>query len=1002
MTLNSKIHYLHYIICFIDYQCKIFDTLDETFCNASIRDLYDDSYLKKEGQSYQFTLCDDNCYIQVLEANNSFLIEEKKWMNFFCINYLKYIENFDKQKLRKFIIHDNSEGRNHKIFFVREINIKMKQELFEKIICNPFDCKKQYTSEDLFYICYSYAFSILDNRIYILKNILFLITQDSLDLDEINQVFLRFVSQKIQNSPLLEKFQNVQCTSESNDLQSKIDQFLLDSHGLETKDQFLFHLHQWKSAVSNMFMLIRQSFCFYIMTKNNDLILKICNNRNTKSIFEIQIEDIDKFMTLINADCIFLFESFSSEGNNLMSRISMVNKMEKITIDITGFFKKICTYFKEDLPEPGAMFHDCMKFIAITIAKPVFINIGIYRFKLKTNPRTDFYSFINLHRKFHAYFDINFFICERIFDSHINALPSALKIIIQQILHTFKKNDDLENITIDFLNDPLDILQNSIISDSNIHIEPSYDFINFLNSPEYIKFQSNAFNMEMFCQNSKLLEVFECPFSQIHNQDYMEGVIDENFFLYIRKLSKLKLISRIKDQLNNEIHKYKDTFNQNTECFDLLNIPCNKNQIAIHLQNSSKLNRICNQHINLPGFASENSSSNYAKEKYTDKRIKIYHYEKPYIQFLKSYHTQHLNSQKFLITRINSSLQEFQICKSNFHFILDRLLELKSTDSELSTITKETKNSESHIEICHCFVTFLPNSYFIMKNLYLRNCELLSELAINSNIFSRPSHTFTIENSNLSNLDVFDFVSISSFEQKNKVIIEKKQLFLNIILRNCNVDFFSDVPIHISSIQLDKCKITVKNNNMYFEKTVIEKEIENIVFSSTITHGLSHLIHNEHKINLSISHCILPENLQLHGFADSFQFQNCIGSFFIHNSTKSLKISNHLGEFCIENLIHRACSIDKKNSIIIDEQSIHIINFKLHTLQNIRIDNLLLKNCSIQKIANIECKSIEIQNTECAFKLKNNEQVSNFHNISLNMKISQDTYMHLDKYSTNE
>lgn len=322
MTLYPKIHYLHYIICFFNNQFKIYDTIDEAFCSTSIRGENDDVFLKKAGNSYQFSLYDDKWYIQSLEKNNS--TEKKFWMESYVKDYMEIICNLNDYTAKKFIIEKYTENKKHLSFYIREINLEMNIELFEKIIENPSCYKKQYTSTELFHICNSYAFSILDNHVSILKNMLFLMTQESFDIHNIYQVAIKLIERKNKDSPLIMKFKSDYSIVDESDLQSKIDCFINDYH--KYNDNFLSDLNKWKCAITNMFILIKQNFFFNVISNMNVYICKILNNYKVKSIFDISFENIDILISLTDENCIFSFMSITTDLNRILLIISKEKK----------------------------------------------------------------------------------------------------------------------------------------------------------------------------------------------------------------------------------------------------------------------------------------------------------------------------------------------------------------------------------------------------------------------------------------------------------------------------------------------------------------------------------------------------------------------------------------------------------------------------------------------------------------------------------------------------
>lgn len=991
MHINHKIYYLHYVLCFIDDKFKICNTVDETFCNSSITGENIDSFLYKNGNSYQFSLCNGKCYIQLLGTNNLASHKEKLWMKPFLRDYLDEIHKFDDHTSEKFFIKRNIDSETYIIFYIRELDIKIKMELYERIINDPFNYTKQYTSTDLFFIIHSHAFTILDNQFHILKNILFLITLGSFKIEDINQIFLHFITEKNTRSSFLKKFNDMNITTIENDLLSKIKQFLEINYNFQSRDDFLSDLHLWKCTIANMFILIQNTFYFHIKS-DGDSILKIYNDINAKSGFDILFNDFNVISCLIDKNCIFSFKFASPMRYGILTCLCDNEDMDKIHIDITELLQKLYQYNDIEIIDESVEFHYFLEMLIMELQKPLVINVGVYQFMIQKDLTNIEFIKPNRKQKNEFFFDVIIFLCQKI---NILDVENPFKFIAKMIYEDFFKQDisDIQKVTIGNYNNSLCITNNHIKTVSKLYKEKKNE------DTEFEQFETSI-------PENKIIIVYESDGIMIWHQPYLEGIIDLQFTLLIPEVTSHKgqFVSRIKDFLNLQcIRNYNDELYQ-TKYFDSFQISANQeNQIIINVFSKNSHNSLLllsKKHVH---SLKNNNHKTLKPDTYNVEsifNIEIYHYERSFIQYLKSYQSQMLNLRKSLIGITRFNLSEFETESSNFHFIFEQLLELKSIDKNLSRIKKQMKNSSSNIDIEYCMVKFLPNSYLTEENIIFHNCIIESIVSIQTNIFSRINHYIKFENSSLNKyIILFNFLWISACDLNNVIQINKQNLHIIVELSNCKIKFFKDVPNNIVEIILDNCEIEVENNLLYFEKNIYIDETENFAFSTKIVKQISHFIHREINVSLLIQNSTLPENLQIYGIFHAIRIENCISSFNLNAYTHILKIKNHRGQFTIEKIIKNAFSKYENNTIKKYGKYFRIENYELNILQNLKVERLIIKNCLIKNIRNIKFKRITIENTDCAFELINRYgQNEHFQSDSLNLKISLNAFMTIQKF----
>lgn len=1004
-------HYLNYVLCFIDDEFKIFDSLNDTFCSASISDENDDSFLKNTGNSYQFSIYCDNCYVQLLKTDNKDAKIEKSWMKPFLRDYLKIIQNSDEQTLIKFIIDKDIAHSRLKIFYVREINIKMKVELFEKIISNPNNHTKQYTSEDLFNICSSYAFTVFDNQYIILKNILFLITEDLFYIDEIHQICIDMLIKWNIGSDMLRKFES-EIFLYDYDLQSKIEKFITNHCDSLPNDKFLLGLHQWKCSITNMFILIQRTFCFHVISSDDCSVMKIRNNVCLNLFFDISINKIHSILPLLNENCIFSYRSFTSVGTDILFSVYDIFQMENFKIDITDFYKKLYVFEKLNIIRENMKFQKFILSVLQKTGKILFFNVGIHQFIIEQNNSDQYPLISHLSDDNHFCFDENIFISKKILEINSNEIEFPLKKMAKLMIKHFSNLETYRNKKISFI---FSEQENHSSKYSNnftyrLQVEQSLKmklFDNWRYNSSY-----TIFIDEKTDQVPQIIGMKNYS-SKIRNIINIVGLIDkENVFLILNQSSnKENFVLQPNDSLNQQTtQNFKSKF-RTRENFDSFNVSsCSKCIVSFKIHSILKSNnsQITEKHSE----SSSHPNNNAISPHYTDfvnnctkqelsaanhsKLIRVHHFNQLCALneiFDSSYE---INSIKSSRKRPKKGHFGFEVKFSNFRLTIANFIELESINKDLSYFEKRTESSFTFINAKFCRARFFPNTFYNMNGLYLYFCRLTSCLILNHNTSTQQNFFLRIQDSTfIESIIILNFIKIKSMDKDNVLSLNKNSGNYFFHIRNCQIEFLDDIPNCAVQIHLYECKIQIHKNILYFNKTLSKNKSTNLELLSGMK--MTRSLHRKNIVSLVIHNCILPYVLKICGIFQTFHIMNCVSNFEFEFAN-IIKITNHSGQFSIKDLVIDAISRSNENLFDKGKYICQFNNLEIFELKNLKIDMLILRNCVIHKIKNIKCMDIDIMDTKCAFILKNASKIQQYCSDTLNLKKYQNIYMSLEEF----
>lgn len=912
-------------------------------------------------------------------------------------NYHKIFLNTNHD-LKNYILEDTYELSSQKTFYVKEIKIKMKREVFLKILDNSHSFEKEYTPEDIFFVCNSYGFSFLDNHITILKNILYLIIEKKFKFDEINEAFFRNLSVEALNCKYYRKFLNQISENNAIDLQSQIDQFISDNYLYIKDDIFLNQLFKWKTALTNLFTLIQLKFCFHISIDENYSIMKIYHNNDTKYMIDLLPKNIDCILLILSDDCIFSFESFTYNAKLLLCKVFNSKRNLNIIIDITEFYIKLYKYEGNDLIHEEIQLHSLLSFLLINLKSPLNTNIGKNKILIEKNKNT---GIITISKKNN--YDL-FIVDELILVSKkilflkivsiLYLIKSIAEIIIADYINQIDKN--INNVSITFNERRTQIKENLNILNFNISYNNLY----------YNEVEKDSLHIYIqtisFCglenSGSQLIGL-GASHQKYEDCDFVNGIFDDYFSLI--QLSKISC--------ENESVKESNFVSKMTNFFQAYEEIDSTLSYSNHYFDSYD-NQHFDQEFLIFNLHSENTDNNLRKTSICPKVVCVKSNEKN-LQFIekiikvsdmkKKSNTQtitiyHLftsvkdenqlyvkETNKILLPKLNleSICCQISIERSNFHIIISRILELKSINRYLSCIEKKICDFEIKLKIIHCQVRFLTPNILIYNQIRFVNCEFQQKLQICYDDINHDFYQYTFDDSFYEKpIIVGNFIQIQGKIHKNFISYVKRGSKSTLIAFNSTIHILKKIPLKFFYISLHNCHlVSVENNCLKQNDLLLSRNNNSNVSLSNLRDTItSKLILKTATSILEISNCILSQNLRIIGIFNWILIKNCSSPFIINSYFRKLQIFNHKDQYSVSNIASRAEPIQPSNTLVFDENSLFLRNLIIDRLENIEINQIHILNCSIKTILNVKCKNIKILNTMCSFQLKIADQIEEY------------------------
>lgn len=1016
-----EIYFLYYIINFINNEYKICHTLAETYCGKSILGIQTDSFFKIQGSIHQFIYKKHHYCVRNPKCTTQNKIIEEPWMIHLIQNdYTNRMQvlntNNGQNHFRYVNINEATGFESQQIFYVKKIELKIKKKVFDRIVNYPDSNKKEYESEDLFYICYSYVFSFLDNQSIILQNILNLIIQEKFDLNSINQEFIKFVSSKHHNSQYFQNFTEELSQKREIDIQSKIEQFVSDNYNYIHLDAFLNELFQWKTKLSNLFTLIQQTFCFQIFLNSDILLVQIYHEYEPDQMFNILIKDIEYIMFLISNNCIISCISFTSDTKSFFCDILSLKQDITLNLDLREFYINLYGYEKDILINHAKQLDEFVLFLSQKTKKQITICIKKRQMLIQYNIKTN--QWILSKKDTTELHDIDelLLVSKRIMIFEMDLQHRILMNIAQIIISDFigQKDEITQDVIIHHDETREKIIQNdnvlNFLISSNQKIEEngiyeihSYNFINTILLCGYNNSGSKLVGLECINQIYTDFEficgIHDGEFSLLELNDKYNMNMPTNICNFVTKMSNLFDLND-RYNLKSNSHQYFESLIIEPDIENIL-IFCSLSNKLKHCQptcsSSSKVHILsqlleysCSCNLNIMKCFNLNNQE-----------MKIYHNfrdTKKHEQLQKQHYSQLL----LPVIDLKLFFFQFEIEKSNFHIIISRIFEVKSLAKSTSLITKSLNEYGASLKIIHCDIKFLCVDFTGFDFILFKHCELKYRLHFLSCLYTQNEYNITITDSYHNQQIILDnFTEIQMHDRRNYFSFTKRYSNFYLIIFNSDINFYTRIPAEYIYISLYKCRIiSVKNNILLKTNASLPDNIDfHMNLLSIHDHSIFQMIDKAPVSIFKLSNCVLPLYLNVKGTFNWIIIINCVSPFIIEAYFNKLQIIDHSEDFKITNMVSKAIANQSKSIFIYNKIELIIRNFDIECLMNLCVHKIQLFNCSIKSFYNIRCKNLLIQNTNCSFRLTFADKIIDYSSKNLDLIYSENQFMLLNTNS---
>lgn len=999
MTSITKGLRFLYILQFIEDEIKICNFINETFCAQSILGKNEDLFHQLNDELYQFFAIKNHVIIKPLENVEKNITELTPWIQQFIKE--NYMQIFDLQ------IHTDKNSiyeEAPKFYFLRLIKLKMTLKLFNKITNNPNDHTKHYSPQEFFLIAYSYAFSILDNRIILLKNILFSIWQGTFNLNNIYGEYIVFASKNFANSEYLAKLKNQISKNQYFDLHSKIYDFIMENYNFQSNDLFLKNLYFWNQQIMNLITLIQRTFCFRIKNREGETIIKIYTVSDYECTYDLEIEKLESLLFILPDECIFACEYFNYERlHEFVFFIFTFKRNMKIQFNITEFFKRLQSLSREKLIQESNNLEFFFSYILNRQKQP--IDLIIYSNKLKINYYYDFeLSCLKeevFYQKDESLF-ISLYILINIYDID-NLIKNIANIILSYFIN-FEFEDYMKMIYVS---------QNYKISE--FEYANSLSRRNFMLNPYFLNDKLKTFahgtiksiTIDGLEYNEHSMICIDGCNQEYKNLEFLTGIFDMNISFFIVDFQS-RQFSQLSNFVSQWISDFREEFedidrercDQNTKLFS--NNSLEKNYSIFHI-NSQDCHRKPKQLIcsfvgsykeiqNCPDCTQKLLSEYYPQNKMDNHGIlKLYHdnifkYRNYEFENKKIFKTSNFSTQKY-----QNRHHSLRIENSDFHLFLFRFIECKSIDPKLSSIFKNGVTDE--IEIYNCHVNFVHSYFDLFKHITLNNCIIKFHTKIFHQIGSHiPLNIKFLNFQTTQPFKMFDFVRIEPIDNKSAFISHHSQTNFEVYLENCRIYIFAVIPSYILNLKLSNCQIFILKDSFLEDLKYETNQLRSYTtFSEKMAKNRNNLIGNNTRLHLKIESCILPKNFEISGMFGKIQLINNTSNIILNSLCEYVEIKNHRNSFCISSLNLKTISKENKNNSlnITSKPSVVIRNFIVDEIFDVELDEISFKDCSINKMDNIISRVIKIKNTQCSFQIWTPEGIQKYSGILENLELSK-------------
>lgn len=979
MNLEGKIFYLHYILSFLNNEYKICHSLDETHLKELVLSYNSNICHNLQENCYQLIYEPHYCSIRLLKNENQQQIEKKLWMK----QYLQdsYGKIIDYREIEK----NNSKFYKRKVSYVKEIEIEMKLDLFNKIVQNLISDLKNFTSQDIFFICYSYGFLHLDEKFIILRNILSLITHEKFNFNIIHSEFIQYVTPKYFDSPYYKKLIEKISSNDDHDLQSEIFQFISRNQHKISNDDFLKELLQWRLKITNFIDFIQQSFCFQISTDEGDLVAKISHNLNSRELFDITIKNIDSIMFLLSNDCIMTYVSFSNCAKSLLT--SLLDVKPNIKYNITDFFIELYKYDEQELIVENMKFCNFMTFLREKIATSIIFIIKKIQLIVKYKNNGNVFTISKKYMNELFQFDELLLVSKKIVVLRVYLVNNPLLEIAEMIIKEFvnRKKSKIQDISILKYEPSKRVEKNQKIQQTSI-LHRRTDKMK-----KKKKHDKNPIETMSYCGSKQVGSSF-IGLHGVHQKyadyNFIVGFYENKFSLLGLEPNysdvNLRELSDFVHQISNSLQTYPDYESMNfNHHFDSMYIQNNDSNILIfhvdfHCHNSNPLefhllndNNIAKLNINQYDDKNLEKQRNSTKS-HNGNHLKIYHK----IKSLNYKNVPRIDSSLKLPPSINNYenlIYEFQIVKSNFHVIISQVIEVISMLRRTSVLKKLYRESKSELQIQNCNITFLRSDFASFNHITLLDCKAKQRSYLCINPQDHSELNIELQNYEHDRPVLIDqFISIQQNTTVNYFNFVKKKSEFSLTLQNSCVNIIGKIPENLNCLSLSKCKIiSVKNNVLLSSSRLSEITTTEDNFSKSYDQIRQKLIHNVDKPILKFYDSCLPHNLSIIGTYSEIEITKCISSFVIDSLCSLICIKNHKNEFSIANILSKAIPKHSKNLFLFKTDQVRMENLEIDRFENVHTESINIINCTIKNLSNVYCKFINIQNTRCPLRFLN-------------------------------
>lgn len=1008
MKIDTETFYLYYILLFLDNDMEICQSINETFCSQSIRGTNLDSFHQIHGMSYQFILTEKHCIVNSLKKHFLNSNKELLWIKPVIEHHILKFPQFDQ--VQNSCKSEFCDQKKQQIFYSRIITLRIRRELFEKISNNPHNYEKNYSIEEIFFILHSYVFSHFDNRISILKNILYLIFQESFDLNDIHYIFIEYTSKIHASSKYLKKLNEKITSSNEINIQQSIDCFLKDHYHQKSNDEFLNDLFSWNLKCVNLFFLIRQKICFQIRRNQTKTDINIFYSSDYESTYDIFIDNFEVLLFFLSDEYIFSCEYFSSEINHFFSRILEIKPSMKFQIDITKIYQRLNSSRNIKIFRENILLENFFEFLFNKINDSILLIIYSNKFNLKKNGKD--YELKKFNEKIPFIINESMTISSNILINNINEIGNLLKVLAETIL-LYSINDNLGKINIIFIGLENNIhqficgeqtLDRYVASNPyfyNLSIRNRYNeliqlfAINGLNYKERVMFRISGFN-----QKYENLDFLAGTF----NHDFSFFVIDPQYY----KTSKsLNLISKLSTSIKNQYSKNNiEMFAQNFELFEnnlqiseylIFHIESHHNKGKQSLKTCQFVG-LCSEIINCSFCEQKLSFEIHARDKMNGKEILKLNYNNIFAEEKDSFCCENSKEELEPVFWTPRGLFfDLDIKQTNFHVIILDFLECQSKEKTVSSISENDYLSHI-IEINHCYVKILSLKFHVFELISMNNCIIDNDFELFSDKFFDTHLNLSFCDFQLLNpIIVWNFAKIETLDNENDFFSSRDKGYHILELRNCKISIFENIPQYFTRITLSKCEILVTINDISLNtKYFIDQRVK-----------LDKLANLDEKIissdnsdfDMLIDDCLLPENLKITGSFNLIKMTNCISSLKINSNCHEIEIQNHQGEFSVNSVLNKAISKGTNSLFKFEDKTLILQNLQIHSLVDIELDELDIDNCHINKIDNVKSTLIDIHNSKCSFLIKDSTGFKQFSGENLDFFDAENVQMTMLDYN---